>query len=187
MNIKIISPLPQTYLPISACLLGINTKYSGSNNSCASLFHLMEVGYFVPILFCPEQLGGLCTPRDKSEICGKNVFMKNGNDVTTQFYNGAQEALKILRLYPDVKSVLLKSLSPSCGVGTVYDGTFSGQKVSGNGITAKLLLENNYNCVSSDNFCRDFKPGYYLGLAEEYSIEPFDDFAVKNKGCFYCE
>ena len=107
MNIKIISPLPQTYLPISACLLGIITKYSGSNNSCASLFHLMELGYFVPILFCPEQLGGLCTPRDKSEICGKNVFMKNGNDVTMQFYNGAQEALKILRFYPDVKSVLL--------------------------------------------------------------------------------
>lgn len=187
MNIKVLSPLPQTYLPISACLLGINTKYSGSNNLCASLFHLVNAGYFVPILFCPEQLGGLCTPRDKSEICGKNVFMKNGTDVTEQFYKGAQEALKILQLYPHVKSVLLKSNSPSCGIGTIYDGTFSNRKISGNGITTSLLIKNNYDCVNSDVFFQDFKSGYYLGLAEEYSLVPFDENKIKNRGCFYCD
>ena len=84
MKIKVISPLPQVYLPVSACLLGLNTKYSGSNNFSASLFCLIEKGYFIPIPFCPEQLGGLCTPREKSEICGKQVVSESGKKIVAE-------------------------------------------------------------------------------------------------------
>ena len=186
MKIKVISPLPQVYLPVSACLLGLNTKYSGSNNFSASLFCLIEKGYFIPIPFCPEQLGGLCTPREKSEICGKQVVSESGKNVTLQFNVGAEESLKLLHLYTDVKSIVLKDGSPSCGVGTIYDGSFSSKRVAGNGITTQLFIDNGYHCINSDIFSRPLKSGYYLGMAEEYSTEPFDSVDVKNKGCFYC-
>lgn len=185
MKIKTIFSLPQTYLPISACLLGINTKYSGSNNLCASLLNLADAGYFVPIPFCPEQLGGLKTPREKSEICGEKVVMINGDDVSIEFHHGAQEALKLLRLYRNVKFVLLKSYSPSCGVGAVYDGSFSGTKVSGNGIAAQLFIDNGYCCVGSDVFSQPLKTGYYLGLAEKYSERMFGEHEMTEKGCFF--
>jgi uncharacterized protein YbbK (DUF523 family) len=186
MEIKVISPLPQKYLPVSACLLGIDTKYSGSNNLCASLFHLIKAGYFIPIPFCPEQLGGLGTPRCKSEIKDKKVIMENGTDVTLEFYRGADESVKILDLYTDIKFVLLKGGSPSCGVGEVYDGSFSKRKIIGNGITAQLLIDNGYHCINCDDFFQSLQPGYYLGLAEKYSTTPFRDSQIKANGCFYC-
>lgn len=187
MKIKVIFPLPQRYLPISACLLGIDTKYSGSNNVCASLLHLVTADYFVPIPFCPEQLGGLETPREKSEICREKVVMKNGRDVSFQFHYGAKEALKIVQLYRNINFVLLKSYSPSCGVGMIYDGSFSGTKVSGNGISAQLFIDNGYCCISSDVFSQPLKAGYYLGLAEKYNEKIFSGSEMIEKGCFYCE
>lgn len=186
MKIKTIFPLPQIYLPISACLLGVNTKYSGSSNLCASLLNLADAGYFVPIPFCPEQLGGLGTPREKSEICGKKIITENGNDVSLQFCNGANEALKILQLYQNIDFVLLKSCSPSCGVGLIYDGTFSGTKIRSNGISTQLFIDNGYCCIGSDVFLKPFKSGYYLGLAEKYSEEMFCEHEMKEKGCFFC-
>lgn len=186
MKIQTIFPLPQTYLPISACLLGINTKYSGSNNVCASLLHLVNADYFVPIPFCPEQLGGLETPREKSEICREKVVTKNGRDVSYQFQYGAKEALKIVQLYRNIKFILLKSYSPSCAAGVIYDGSFSGTKVSGNGISAQLFIDNGYCCVGSDVFFRPLQVGYYLGLAQKYSEQIFDESEMKENGCFYC-
>lgn len=153
---------------------------------CASLLNLAASGYFVPIPFCPEQLGGLRTPRDKSEISGERVVMKNGDDVSLQFHNGAAEALKVLRLYQNISLVLLKSYSPSCGVGMIYDGTFSGTKINGNGISAQLFIDNGYCCVGSDVFDKPVKPGYYLGLAQAYSEKIFSEHEMKEKGCFFC-
>ena len=139
---------------ISACLCGVNCKYNGLNNYneiCNKLFASGKA-----ILVCPEQLGGLPTPRIPSEIRGKSlnilnnngsVIDKNGNDVTPQFIKGAQETLQIAKKL-NIKKAILKDGSPSCGVNYVYDGTFSGKKISGMGLTAQLLKESSIDVIS---------------------------------------
>ncbi|MCK9216830.1 MAG: DUF523 domain-containing protein [Firmicutes bacterium] len=134
---------------ISACLLGVNCKYDGGNNKIPFIDSLLDKHNFIPI--CPEQLGGLTTPRLPSEICYKNKaigskedkIIKNieGLDVTSYFIRGAQEALYICELFKCRKAIL-KSNSPSCGFEFIYDGTFSGKLTKGNGIFAELLAEN---------------------------------------------
>lgn len=133
---------------VSACLLGINCKYSGGNNLCPAVLALKEKYQLVPV--CPEQLGGLPTPRVPSECLGDGVINKEGADVTAEFRRGAQEALQAGQLFGCSKAIL-KEKSPSCGHGTVYDGTFSGNKVPGDGVTAKLLLEHGYTLYSEEN------------------------------------
>ena len=96
---------------------------------------------------CPEQLGGLPTPRLPSEIRGDKVVASNGTDVTAQFRRGAQEALGMAKLYGCQKAIL-KSDSPSCGCGRVYDGTFTGRKCPGNGVTCALMLAEGIEVVS---------------------------------------
>lgn len=91
------------------------------------------------IPFCPEQLGGLPTPRYPSEIKGSQVINDHGQDVTDSFEKGAREALKLCRIY-HAKYAVLKEKSPSCGNGQVYDGSFSGRLVEGRGVTADLLI-----------------------------------------------
>ncbi len=137
---------------VSACLLGINCKYSGGNNKIDELENLLENEILIPV--CPEQLGGLETPRNPSEIIlidgNKHVVDKNGNDVTLQFIKGGEETLKIAKLL-NIKTAILKSNSPSCGCGSIYDGTFAGKIIEGNGITAAILKSNNikiYNEIS---------------------------------------
>lgn len=132
---------------ISACLCGINCKYNGSNNYNEICEKLLIQNKAIPI--CPEQLGGLSTPRTPCElqgtaneiIQGKNsIVSKDGIDVTEMFLKGANEVLKLSKVL-NVKKVILKEGSPSCGVNFVYDGTFSGKKVSGMGITAQMLSD----------------------------------------------
>lgn len=134
---------------VSACLFGVNCKYNGGDNKNKEVLKLIEKYQLIPI--CPEQLGGLSTPRHPAEIVsgdakdvlnGKGKIENNcGEDVTEQFLKGAQESLKIAKLY-GIKVAILKAKSPSCGCGVIYDGTFTGTLKKGNGVTAELFLQN---------------------------------------------
>ncbi len=124
---------------VSACLLGCNCKYSGSNNKNDDVISLEK--YFDLVSVCPECFGGLPTPREPSEIVGDKVMSKSGDDVTEQFVKGAQDALYIAKEC-NAQLAILKERSPSCGFGKIYDGTFSGKLCDGNGITADLFDKN---------------------------------------------
>ena len=126
-------------LLISACLLGCACRYDGKSKPHPLAVELARRGLAVPV--CPEQLGGLPTPRKPSERQGGRVVMADGRDVTAEYRRGAEEALHLARLYGCTAAVL-KEKSPSCGCGRVYDGTFSGTLTDGDGVTAELLEEN---------------------------------------------
>lgn len=137
---------------ISACLIGMNCKYNGKNNYNEKAFELVKNGKAIPI--CPEQLGGLCTPRDPSEIKminGKRCVVNNKNiDVTSNFERGAYEVLELAKKL-NVEKVILKSRSPSCGIEKIYSGNFDGELIDGNGITAQLLIDNGIEVVNIDD------------------------------------
>lgn len=133
---------------ISACLLGVNCKYSGGNNYTKQVELLKEKYNLIPI--CPEIYGGLETPREPSEIVDSRVLNKKGIDVTYQFKKGAEETLKLAEFYK-VKLAILKEKSPSCGFEEIYDGTFSGKLKKGNGITAELLFQNGIKIIGGRN------------------------------------
>ncbi|MGN0569549.1 MAG: DUF523 domain-containing protein [Candidatus Fimenecus sp.] len=123
---------------VSACLMGCNCRYKGDNCKCEELLALAKEHTLIPV--CPEQLGGLATPRNPAEICGDKVISNAGKDVTTEYTKGAQTALYIAETVgADV--AVLKANSPSCGKGIIYDGTFTGNKTAGDGVTAKLFSE----------------------------------------------
>ena len=124
---------------ISACLLGAACRYDGGSNPVLSVEALMGRCQLVPV--CPEQLGGLPTPRNPSERRGDQVVMNDGRDVTAEYRRGAEETLRLGRLYGCTAAVL-KERSPSCGCGRIYDGTFTGTLTDGDGVTAALLKEN---------------------------------------------
>lgn len=126
-------------LLISRCLCGENTKYNGGNNLIQQLDLIQK--NFELIYICPEVMGGLTTPRNPSEIKDQKVFSSTGKDVTKEFVLGAQKALSLVKKH-QVKYALLKESSPSCGVHKVYDGTFSGRKIEGSGMTTQLLKKN---------------------------------------------
>lgn len=135
-----------TKIIVSACLAGVNCNYRGNNNLSFELLKLADRFILLPL--CPEQLGGLPTPRPRSEItrsrdwrARKLVLDEYGKDVTANFIAGAEEVLKLAKLL-GVSAAILKSDSPSCGCRGVYDGTFSQVKVDGMGITAELLSKN---------------------------------------------
>ena len=123
---------------VSACLLGVSCRYDGGSQPCEKVLALLKDHQLIPV--CPEQLGGLSTPRLPSEIRGDRVVASDGRDVTAAFEKGAQEALNIARLY-GCRQAILKSDSPSCGHGRVYDGTFTGQKCPGDGVACRLFKE----------------------------------------------
>lgn len=124
---------------VSACLAGVKCRYDGSAKPCQKVIELVKEGKAIPV--CPEQLGGLTTPRIPSEQKGNKVFTKDRKDVTPEFKEGADEALKIAKLI-GCKEAILKSKSPSCGSGEIYDGTFSGKLIKGDGVFAQLLKKN---------------------------------------------
>ncbi|HPJ27164.1 MAG TPA: DUF523 domain-containing protein [Synergistaceae bacterium] len=125
---------------LSACLVGINCRYNGSSTREQVLEELLRRGEALPL--CPEVLGGLPTPRESCEIKilhGElRVLGLSGRDYTEAFRKGARKTLAICRIC-GIKEAILQSRSPSCGYGSVYDGTFSGRLVKGMGITAALL------------------------------------------------
>ena len=126
-------------LLISACLLGRNCKYSGGNNYIPAVEKLRERYELVPI--CPECMGGLPIPHDPAERVGDKVLSRTGADATAPFQRGAELALRRAR-QTGAKLALLKERSPSCGCGAIYDGTFTGTVVPGDGVAAELLAKN---------------------------------------------
>ena len=123
---------------VSACLAGIACRYDGAAKPCEAVIRLVAEGQAVPL--CPEQLGGLPTPRAPAEITGSQVIRKDGVELTEEFIRGAREALKIARLV-GAKTAILKARSPSCGSGKIYDGSFSGRLVDGDGLFAELCKQ----------------------------------------------
>lgn len=121
---------------VSACLLGAACKYSGGDNLCPQVAAMAQDHALVPV--CPEQLGGLPTPRTPAERQGDRVVTKDGRDVTEAYLRGAQEALKLAKLF-GCDTAILKARSPSCGARAIYDGSFTGTVVPGDGVTAELL------------------------------------------------
>jgi uncharacterized protein YbbK (DUF523 family) len=135
---------------VSACLLGVNCKYNGANNKVDQLIENMENVTFIPV--CPEQLGGLTTPRPPAEIIGENKIINNkGLDVTKEFLIGAEETLRIAKLY-QCKYAIMKERSPSCGSNQIYDGSFQGKVKAGAGKAALLLEEHGIKVFSEENY-----------------------------------
>jgi len=134
---------------VSACLAGINCRYDGNDNLIPEIKGLVLSGKAIAL--CPEELGGLPTPRISCEICKDNVLNKLNEDVTEAFKVGAEKVLAIAKIL-DTKTAVLKANSPSCGYGMIYDGTFSGQKITGNGLTAELLASNGIQIKNETNF-----------------------------------
>ena len=121
---------------ISACLLGVKCRYDGGGQALPELTALMARYELIPV--CPEQLGGLPTPRTPSERRDGRVVARDGTDVTDAFRRGAEQACRIARLY-GARLALLKARSPSCGHREIYDGSFTGRRIPGSGVTAEAL------------------------------------------------
>jgi len=134
---------------VSACLLGIGCRYDGKIKKNDAVCALAQKHTLIPV--CPEQLGGRPTPRKPVEIKNGNVTEECGNCHTSEFEKGAEETLKIAQI-TGCTLAILKSRSPSCGYGEIYDGSFSKKTVSGNGIAAALLSENGIKVKNEENF-----------------------------------
>lgn len=140
---------------VSACLAGLNCRYDGENKFHKDIFELVKEGK--AILVCPEQLGGLKTPRLPAEIQFINgqrkVINSDGEDVTLEYERGAKGVLDLAKRL-NVTEVIFKSNSPACGCGIIYDGTFSGKKIVGNGVTTELLLSNGINVMTEEEYLK---------------------------------
>ena len=149
---------------ISACLIGENVRYDGKNCLQQQLKQLIETGQAVTI--CPEVSGGLSTPRPPAEIVGGDgcdvlnhrakVIDAQDNDVTQAFILGAEKTLKLAQKY-QVTHVILKANSPSCGSNMIYDGTFTGQKIHGVGVTTALLEQHGFQVITEDAFLKQLE------------------------------
>ena len=141
---------------VSMCLLGVPCRYDGKACLNEAVIALSKEHTLIPV--CPEQLGGLCTPRMPAERRGKGVVTKDGQDVTQAYRAGAEQALALCRQLGCTLAVL-KERSPSCGKGRIYDGTFSGSLTEGDGVCARLLEENGikvYGESQIEAFQREF-------------------------------
>ncbi len=143
----------------SACLLGVNCRYNGISKPNEKIIALSKKETLIPV--CPEQLGGQATPRPNSEIKGGDgydvldnkakVIEEDDSDISSYFIKGAEEVLKIAKLF-NINKAILKQRSPSCGCGQIYDGTFSGKTIKGDGVTAALLKRNGVKVISEEEF-----------------------------------
>ncbi len=143
---------------ISACLLGVRCTWSGNDNRNDRAIELSRVETLIPV--CPEQLGGLATPRAPQEIQGGTgedvldnkcrVLNKNGEDVTSEFIRGAEETLEIARQL-NIREFIARSGSPSCGCGQIYDGTFRDRLMDGDGVTTALLRRSGIRIIPEED------------------------------------
>lgn len=138
---------------VSACLLGCCCRYDGGEQPNREVCRLLQHPdiWLVPV--CPEQLGGLPTPRAPAERIGGMVINREGEDVTPAFARGAAQTLKLAEQF-GCTAAILKERSPSCGCGSIYDGTFSGTLTGGNGITAQLLLRHGIRVFGESQLAR---------------------------------
>ena len=140
---------------VSACLIGVNCRYDGDNSCDENVVNRMKTDELIPV--CPEEAGGLPTPRPPVEIVGGDgndvldgkakVMTADGEDKTEAFLKGARHALQLAQSQ-GATCVILKSRSPSCGCGTIYDGSFSGTLTSGDGVTTALLKRHGIEVIS---------------------------------------
>ena len=138
---------------VSACLLGENVKYSGGNNFTEAVVEFLKDREFIPV--CPEVLGGLTIPREPCERLGDRVINKSGVDVTEAFHKGAGRCLEnvLKKVSPgDIEGAILKARSPSCGSEVIYDGTFSGVKIPGDGVFTELLKSKGIKVMTELDF-----------------------------------
>lgn len=138
---------------ISACLMGVKCRYDGRDSLAASLKDWLKDKEY--ILICPEVMGGMSTPRSASERVGDRVLNAEGEDVTQPFELGANLALTKIR-EAGVSIVVLKSKSPTCGVGKIYDGNFKSNLIDGNGVFAQAALREGFACYSFEEFYTSF-------------------------------
>ncbi len=141
-------PNPTTPILVSACLLGLPCRYDGTGKADERLLALAKMHTFIPV--CPEQLGGLPTPRPSAELYGTRVITRDERDLTCAFTKGAEQTLYLAQLF-GCRIAILKANSPSCGSGQRYDGTFSGKLVPGDGLTAALLKQNGLTILSEQD------------------------------------
>ncbi|MCY1635437.1 DUF523 domain-containing protein [Marinifilum sp. D737] len=138
---------------VSSCLAGVKCRYDGNDNLVAEIKELVLSGKAIAL--CPEELGGLSTPRTPCEIVKENnqlkVMTKDRVDCTAQFLLGAEKVAEIAKIL-DCKQAILKANSPSCGFGMIYDGSFTGKKIKGKGLTAKLLSKQGIEIKIETNF-----------------------------------
>ena len=135
-------------IAVSACLLGHNCKYNGSNNRNQAVIDYISSHEVVPV--CPEKLGGLPAPRVPAEIVDGIVMNAEGESVDAQFRRGARRALDIVQR-AGVGCAILQPRSPSCGVHHIYDGSFSGTLIDGEGVFAALLREHGIATYEPDD------------------------------------
>ncbi|MBQ9663744.1 MAG: DUF523 domain-containing protein [Oscillospiraceae bacterium] len=134
---------------VSACLAGVPCRMDGKDKLVPEIKRLVDGGKAIPV--CPEVLGGLPTPRDPSEKRDGRVFSKSGKDVTAEFIRGAEESLRICREH-GCRCAILKSKSPSCGLGLIHNGRFDGGLVEGNGVFTQLLLDSGISVMTEQEY-----------------------------------
>lgn len=139
--------LDMSKILVSGCLMGFECRYK--NDSCRNerILELAKEHVLIPV--CPEQMGGLPTPRNPAERVEDRVISSAGDDVTAEYQKGAAAALYTAQVN-HVDFAILKANSPSCGKGVIYDGSFSGKKTAGNGLTAELLMKNGFAVYTED-------------------------------------
>ena len=140
---------------VSACLAGHACRYDGKASPCPAVVKLVEQGEALPL--CPEVLGGLPVPRIPCERCNDRVLDKSGHDQTAAFVSGAEKALKLAQA-AGCSAAILKTRSPSCGNGVIYDGTFSHVRTAGSGIWAEYLRAAGFTLYSEENLPPDIAP-----------------------------
>ena len=132
---------------VSACLLGRACRYDGQSKPCSEVIALSKKHNLIPV--CPEMDGGLCCPRTPSERVGDRVVDKSGEDKTAEYKKGAEIALKIA-LKNGCKYAIMKAKSPACSSTEIYDGSFSGRLIKGDGVAAELLKNNGITVLTED-------------------------------------
>ena len=138
---------------VSACLLGCGCRYDGKRKEIPlEIAELQKHHTLIPV--CPEILGGLPTPRPPAEIISGRVVNREGDDVTAEYRRGAEEVLRLARLY-SADGAILKDMSPSCGTNGIYDGSFARKRTDGVGITASLLKSEGFSVFDEHGPCPD--------------------------------
>lgn len=134
------------HILVSGCLLGLGCRYNGERKGDERVMKLLTGEGIMMIPVCPEQMGGLPTPREPSERRDGGVWTIKGEEVTAQFRHGAEEVLRLAKMYGCSRAIL-KEHSPSCGSGKIYDGSFTGKVTDGDGVAAELLKRNGIEVV----------------------------------------
>lgn len=134
---------------VGACLLGVCCRYNGKGELNPAIKELLGKHQLIPV--CPEILGGLSTPRMPAERQGVRVMTRDGRDVTAAYEKGAEETLKLAELF-GCRHAILKERSPSCGNGVIYDGTFQGKRIPGDGKTTELLKKHGIQVAGESDF-----------------------------------